>query len=1232
MGEVSDDFIVLGPAEDSGDFRPWKTSLESRDSTSASSSSSSASSASSFSSSASPPFSSSSSMGREATVLARIWRRRRQTSPCLLQPGEESGSPRKGERGGTQGEAGRGERQDERTEETTDEQWEMKGSEHRLLLLRGKLKGPSLDGLAPSRELHLKDFWTDEQCSHFLAFLPPNSVMLCNQDFKLQLLCASAAATNKVLALTRPPPSRPSSSLCADTEDVCSAVELLPDRESETAEERRERLCEEPKRGREGDEGENGAVGERRKKLQQLSPLFDEDAEDRQAFPKVKHSRPSSTTSPVLASTSSSSTSSSSSSSLQSVSATSCCRVSSSTPSSRCASMLAERDSSSGAAWNTQEEPRALHAGSSPQGGRRDRRTEVRPDRQEGERDSAVVVVDSGDESVPRPCNGDEEMVLPSSRCSSPLSSVSPSSSSSSLSSSVSAASPSSVSSLLAASASGVQRRLSASSSSPTRRPLSPSVSQRCSSSFLRSRRVLSPHFSLDRGSRSRGGLKNLGNTCYMNAVIRLLVAAHDHTLSLFFFAKFFGRPRSAEDPAASPPACASSEDLTLASKFFSRGPSLFPRRPLFNAYLTVAFRLLLGDSGAAVNPGYLKKCVDASLPLFVGNQQQDAHEFLCMLLEALDTEIGSYLSEKREELFRIFGKDREPLSLSSLPSTSALSRSDLPSKKVDGRAQGEEIEKAVFLETDRSRRDQTQSPEEAEAEKENEGNGNAPARERGDGCGGYAAPRMQATEQFPSQHTVAESREPAQDRASREPSSLFTERARDEEGTRRDERPREEGMPSPVAHLMRETLPKTPFAEYFEMTLKQIIRCTSCMHRRVRFETPRCLSLDITPPPSRSCFEGVERPGEPGSSGASPGNSFSSSSFLARLSASPPSPSASFDPSTASRASGLSSVGRLLMLPHPSLGDLLRAFFSSATVEYRCEEPGCGGQAVEKIYRVVAPPRLLLLHVKRFMTRSQLREYTGRLRGELRARETEHGCRLEAEEGTRREEDKTRRTAAFDRQDWRLAKVELKVHVPLRLTLRNFLADARTRVRKARAANERDAAEQSRDPEEADRDKRETTEKQTASARPPQEREEERGEEREEENERGERREETVRQRKGDGGEAKAGAKKRKHNWEGKTESSDRTIYRLKAFITHRGNSPDIGHYVCYSRDWSAGEKGCWTCWNDSESTKLGPGLPAEVHTEGYLLLYERESSPESSHIAWKKEVETLRKYERKL
>ena len=148
----------------------------------------------------------------------------------------------------------------------------------------------------------------------------------------------------------------------------------------------------------------------------------------------------------------------------------------------------------------------------------------------------------------------------------------------------------------------------------PVESPLAFKSPSRSSSS---NRRHKTP-FSRSRGSSGRSastlrreGFRNLGNTCYMNAVLRSL-------LSIPSLRAHLAAATTTTDAAAS-----SSSSSTALQCVARVARALSPTR--------------LEARAQPINLSRLQRCVGANNQRFAGNRQQDAHEFLLNLLDQLE-------------------------------------------------------------------------------------------------------------------------------------------------------------------------------------------------------------------------------------------------------------------------------------------------------------------------------------------------------------------------------------------------------------------------------------------------------------------------------------------------------------------------------------------------------------------------------------------------------------------
>lgn len=108
-------------------------------------------------------------------------------------------------------------------------------------------------------------------------------------------------------------------------------------------------------------------------------------------------------------------------------------------------------------------------------------------------------------------------------------------------------------------------------------------------------------------------GLKNLGNTCFMNAVLQCLADTS-------IFRRYFLQEKHMAD-------------ISRNSRLGSKGE--------LADELGALIREIRSNQYKSVSPSNFKDAVGTHMPFFMGCEQQDAHEFLCMLLEKLHADLN---------------------------------------------------------------------------------------------------------------------------------------------------------------------------------------------------------------------------------------------------------------------------------------------------------------------------------------------------------------------------------------------------------------------------------------------------------------------------------------------------------------------------------------------------------------------------------------------------------------
>eukprot|EP01071_Lankesteria_metandrocarpae_P004276 Lankesteria_metandrocarpae@DN3460_c0_g1_i1.p1 len=125
---------------------------------------------------------------------------------------------------------------------------------------------------------------------------------------------------------------------------------------------------------------------------------------------------------------------------------------------------------------------------------------------------------------------------------------------------------------------------------------------------------------SFTRSPRGLVGLKNIGNTCYMNSAIQCLAATPK--LSEFFLDGSY------------------KTDLNVENRIGSQG--------IFAKEYEVLMRALWRPSSSTYTPRQIKKLMDQYAPQFVGNNQHDSQEFLSFLLDLLHEDLNRVTARPR--------------------------------------------------------------------------------------------------------------------------------------------------------------------------------------------------------------------------------------------------------------------------------------------------------------------------------------------------------------------------------------------------------------------------------------------------------------------------------------------------------------------------------------------------------------------------------------------------------
>ena len=505
---------------------------------------------------------------------------------------------------------------------------------------------------------------------------------------------------------------------------------------------------------------------------------------------------------------------------------------------------------------------------------------------------------------------------------------------------------------------------------------------------------------SRDRGKES--GLRNAGNSCYLNAVLQALLGQRSFVRDLLATASILKgqvtaeqreqaereeqtRER-AEDDARIAEEQGDWSDVESNSAAAARAVSPHVLSETFMQSLLSLVRDMRRSSHGILDAGRLQQLLGRRYTRFAGDDQQDAHEFLSECLTSLDDDILKVMQPTQQHTHNEESKEGGTNNRAGAATAAAASSSVASSPASFSSASSVQLQVDTVSPIYRNFHSEIEQRLECascgyarvKSEHFNELSLDLPEELRR--AAGAPSPTPDRAAAAPSPSAARDTPEPSSPNSS--PQSP-TENARPRrlgrnanvhsEGTAALTGARTTVSPAPAPECPKHHRAMAPVKD----TATAAAAAAAASSGLVLFKCP-----------AQRCKQTASLPAEPVARSPAPLPASSSTqslnSALAKLTpasaAANATAASSSSAATAAHASS-SSVRRPgkggPTGPIASLSDLLSRFFSSQLIEYRCER--CSGTVCKKSYAFKQLPRVLILHLKRFLPNYRLGTYEKR-------------------------------------------------------------------------------------------------------------------------------------------------------------------------------------------------------------------------------------------------------------